>query len=190
MIHTNASLSGWGGQAPSQRCQGSWSQNFKHFHINVLEAMAVFLTLKKLRPKRGSHVRLVLDSQVIVHCLNRRGSRSRPINHVMIAIFTLARRRSWHLSATHLAGVQNVIADSLSRTKPLESEWSLDVQSFQEISKRLPGLQVDLFATEYNHKLPCYVAPNLDPQAFAMDALLLDWNQWDRIYLFPRSTAS
>ena len=57
--------------------------------------MVVFLALKRLNPIRQSHIRLVLDNQVVVHCLNQRGSRSRPINLVMIAIFLLARRRSW-----------------------------------------------------------------------------------------------
>ena len=37
---------------------------------------------------------------------------------------------------------------------------------------------------EYNHKLSCYVAPNLDPRASATDALSLEWNQWDRISPF------
>ena len=185
VIHTDASLTGWGGHAPSSSVQGTWSTPLSHLHINVLEAMAVLLALKRLKPRRKSHVRLVLDSQVIVHCLNRRGSKSRPINHVMIAIFSLARKRAWHLSATHLAGVRNVIADSLSRSAPLESEWSLDRESFLWIQKQVPNLQVDLFATEYNHQLPLYVAPNLDPRALATDALSLDWNQWRCIYLFP-----
>ena len=53
VIHTDASRSGWDGQAPSQTYQGTWSQTFQRFHINVLEAMAVFLTLKRLKPKKG-----------------------------------------------------------------------------------------------------------------------------------------
>ena len=42
---------------------------------------------------------------------------------------------------------------------------------------RVQDLQMDLFATEYNHKLKCYVASNLDPQEFTIDALSLNWNQ-------------
>ena len=184
-IHTDASRSGWGGQAPHQTCQGTWSPTFQRFHINVLEAMAVLLSLKRLNPPRRIHIRLVLDNSAVVHCINRKGSRSGSVNQVMIAILSLARRRSWHLSAIHLAGVQNVVADALSRTKPLESEWSLDHRSFRWIQDQVPDLEVDLFATEYNTKIPLYVAPNLDPLALATDALALDWNQWKRIYLFP-----
>ena len=44
---------------------------------------------------------------------------------------------------------------------------------------------MDLFATEYNFKIRHYVASNLDPQVLATDALSLDWNQWNAIYLFP-----
>ena len=91
----------------------------------------------------------------------------------MIALFSLVRKKSWHLSATRLARVRSVVADSFSRTEALELEGSLDDLSFQWTSNHLPNLQVDLFVTEYNYKLPTYVAPNLDPQAFATYAFTL-----------------
>ncbi|XP_068205375.1 uncharacterized protein [Palaemon carinicauda] len=160
-IHTDAFLSGWGGYHKQRMFQGSLSPAMKHFHINVLEAMAVLLTLKRLSPPRSTHVRIVSDSTAVVHCINRGGSKTPNLNQVLVMIFTLVLEKNWFLSASHLAGVQNVIADSLSRTKPLESEWSLDVNSFRWISRLVPGLQVDLFATQLNHKLPYYVAPNL-----------------------------
>ena len=174
-----------GGHTPSKKVQGQWSLKFQQFHINILEAMAVFLSLKRLIPKKNLHIRLVLDSKTIVHCINRNGSRSPQINHVMLAIFNLAQRRNWHLSAVHLQGVRNVTADSLSRSKPLETEWSLDEKSFCFIQSQVPKLQVDLFATSNNNKLPRYVAPNLDPNAVGTDAMSLDWNRWTHIYLFP-----
>ena len=184
-FHTDASLAGWGGHTPTKSVQGRWSGQFQSFHINILEAMAVFLTLKRINPKRGSHIRLMLDSNTIVHCINRNGSRSPQINHVILAILSLARRRSWHLSAAHIEGVRNVQADALSRTAPLESEWMLDRLSFQFILTQVPTLQIDLFATSANHQLPLYVAPNVDPHAVGTDALSLDWNRWQSIYLFP-----
>ena len=78
-----------------------------------------------------------------------------------------------------------MIADSVSRTKPIESEWSLDQASFRWILNKVPDLQIDLFATGDNHKLPLYISPNLDPKAVTMDALSIDWDKWERIYLFP-----
>ncbi|XP_068211771.1 uncharacterized protein [Palaemon carinicauda] len=155
-----------GGHTPLKKVQGSWSQRFKQFHINILEAVAVFLSLKKLHLKNNIHIRLVLDSKGIVHCLNRQGSRSPQINHVMFAILSLAQRKRWHLSASRLHGVQNVMADSLSRTHPLETEYSLDKKSFSFVQELFPGLQVDLFMS-LNKKLPSYVAPNMDPVTVA-----------------------
>ena len=103
---------------------------------------------------------LVLDSQVFVHFINREGSRTRYINHVMIAIFQLARKRYWYLPASHLERARNVIEDSLSRSVPLESERSLDDKSFQWTLDWVLDLQVGLFVTESNYKLKCYIASN------------------------------
>ncbi|KAL8584959.1 hypothetical protein ACOMHN_043595 [Nucella lapillus] len=36
--------------------------------------------------------------------------------------------------------------------------------------------QVDLFATRFNHRLPLYVSPVLDPTAWAIDALSIPWS--------------
>ena len=45
-----------------------------------------------------------------------------------------------------------------------------------------PGL--DLFATCLNNRLPVYVSPRPDPQALALDALILDWNTLPLAYAF------
>ena len=127
----------------------------------------------------------MVDNTTVVHCINRGGSKSPRINHVMLAIFHLAKRRKWHLSAAHVQGVMNVVADSLSRNTAIESEWELDEASFSFIQKKVPNLQIDLFATEFNRKLLTYIDPTIDPKSAGMDALATDWNQWSTIYLFP-----
>ena len=71
IIHTDASLSGWGGHSPPQGIQGTWSAAFQQFYINILEAMTVLLILKCLKPMKKIHIRLVLDRAVIVTCLNQ-----------------------------------------------------------------------------------------------------------------------
>ena len=185
IIHTDASLEGWGGHSENKSVSGTWSPALQNCHINVLELMAVFLTLRSLRPKKGVHIKLFIDNQTAVHCLRRGGSRAKALNHVVLAIVRLSQKKGWYISPTHLAGAQNVIADALSRQKPQEGEWSLDPASFQEILKTYPTLQVDLFATRENHKLPLFVTPYHDPTAVARDALSLDWNKFSNLYLFP-----
>ena len=58
-------------------------------------------------------------------------------------------------------------------------EWSLHPEVFKAICS-----QVDLFATRFNNKLPQFVSPVLDPQAWAVDALSLSWENLDP-YAFP-----
>ena len=54
----------------------------------------------------------------------------------------------------------------------------------QAICSRWHQPQVDLFATRFNNKLPQFVSPVLDPQAWAVDALSLSWENLDP-YAFP-----
>ena len=55
---------------------------------------------------------------------------------------------------------------------------------FQAICSRWHQPQVDLFATRFNNKLPQFVSPVPDPQAWAVDALSLSWENLDP-YAFP-----
>ena len=64
------------------------------------------------------------------------------------------------------------------------TEWSLHPEVFQGICSRWRQPQVDLFATRFNNKLPQFVSPVPDPQAWAVDALGLSWEDLDP-YAFP-----
>ena len=76
---------------------------------------------------------------------------------------------------------RNVIADKLSRLgQTIQTEWSLH----QAICSRWHQPQVDLFATRFNNKLPQFVSPVPDPQAWAVDALSVSWEDLGP-YTFP-----
>ena len=76
------------------------------------------------------------------------------------------------LRARHIPGRLNVIADKPSRLgQTIQMEWSLHPEVFQAICSRWHQSQVDLFATRFNNKLPQFVSPVPDPQAWAVDAL-------------------
>ena len=92
------------------------------------------------------------------------------------------------LRARHVPGSLNVIADGLSRRNQIQStEWSLSPQIFKQISKLWESLQVDLFTTSLNKKFPTYASPILDPQAWAVDALNIPWENM-LAYVFPPTT--
>ena len=89
------------------------------------------------------------------------------------------------LRAHHIPGRLNVIADKLSRLgQTIQTEWSLHPEVFQAVCSRWHQPQVDLFATRFNNKLPQFVSPVPDPQAWAVDALSLSWENLDP-YAFP-----
>lgn len=186
-VHTDASLVGWGFHSSDGRSgSGKWSETFQRLHINVLELATVYIALKALRPLPGSHVRVHADNMTTVHCINRRGSSKSPaLNSWILSLGLMLRQQRTFLTAFHVAGVSNVVADALSRDQPIDSEWSLDQDSFQWMCTLAAPPQVDLFATHENHQIPNYVSPILDPLAVGKDAFLLDWNRWEVIYLFP-----
>ena len=99
-------------------------------------------------------------------------------------------RRQMVLRARHIPGRLNVIADKLSRHKQvIQTEWSLLQEVFDHLCARWHTPQVDLFATRYNHKLPKFVSPVPDPQAWRVDALSLNWEGLDA-YAFPSCVSS
>ena len=77
------------------------------------------------------------------------------------------------------------MAVGLSRSKPLSSEWALDLESFCWICDREFVPEVDLFTTRENHLLPQFVSPVPDHLAAGTDTFSMSWNQWNLLYLFP-----
>ena len=86
-----------------------------------------------------------------------------------------------------------------SHPRPTERDSRQAIQTWPDHSNRVvtssssvssymlpvaPVHQVDLFATRFNNKLPQFVSPVPDPQAWAVDALRLSWENLDP-YAFP-----
>ena len=90
------------------------------------------------------------------------------------------------LHVQHLTGTMNMVADKWSRAnKAIPTEWCIDNSVFRAVTNQLGEPGVDLFATCLNKKLPVYVSPCPDPQALAIDALTMDWNNLPLAYGFP-----
>ena len=89
------------------------------------------------------------------------------------------------LKARHIPGCPNVMANLLSRSNQVQSpEWSLHPQVFKQICQKWFTPHVDLFATHLNHKVPLYVSPIPDPNAWDIDALNINWTGLTA-YAFP-----
>ena len=123
-VFTDASLQGWGvHDSWGRRLQGRWSPFLQTCHINILELVAVFLAIKKLQFPPSCHLRLHSDNMTAVNCLARGGSaKSPPLNSWVLSILQLLSKKALHLTACHIAGVRNVVADGLLRSKSLSTE--------------------------------------------------------------------
>ena len=178
LIFTDASNAGWGAHLDHESTRGVWSHAEKHLHINLLEMKAVFLALQFFRLTcKNNRVFIASDNTSVVSYINKQGgTRSAELCALMWRILTWCNLNNVTLRARHVPGSLNVIADGLSRRNQIQStEWSLSPQVFKQISKIWESPQVDLFATRLNTKLPLYVSPIPDPQAWAVDALNIPW---------------
>ena len=116
------------------------------------------------------------DNSTVVSYINRQGGTRSP--QLCLQTWELLRwcvTNKVTLSAVHLAGRLNIMADALSRGKVLPTEWMLHPSVVQSIFMTLERPHIDLFASALNNQLPVYCARGQDPKAWASDAFSISW---------------
>ena len=191
VLTSDASLEGWGGYLHGeglrpQLTQGEWSQQEKLLHINVLELRAVRLACQRFEASiAGSPILIESDNTTTVSYLNRQGGvHSRQLNREVGLFFQWLIPRGILLTAVYRPGVDNTLADFLSRHRADSREWSLSSRVVTRLFALWGTPQVDLFATGTNHKLPLFFSRLPDPQAAGVDGLSLCWSG-RLLYAFP-----
>ena len=149
-----------------------WSDTESHLNINFLELKAIFLAL----------------TTVVSYINKEDGMTLGSLCALLWRLLSWCHPRGIVLRERHIPGRLNVIAYKLSRHKQvIQTESSLSQQVFNLLCSRWVQPQVDLFATQFNHKLPKFVSPVPDQTAWAVDALSLPWENLD-VYAFPPVT--
>ena len=98
------------------------------------------------------------------------GVRSQTLSLAARNLWDRALSRGIDLSAVHLPGVQNVIADEESRTLQSLAEWMPERSICGRVMHLLGQCSVDLFATHLNNQLRRYTSWHPDPFAIPTDA--------------------
>ena len=75
-------------------------------------------------------------------------------NQIAYDIWDLCVNNNSWLTATRIAGVENVEADKESRLFNDRTEWTLKSEIFAQIITRWGTPEIDLFATRLNTQLP------------------------------------
>ena len=188
-ISTDASRVGWGAICDTDNsfAQDTWSSDYVNLHINELELRAIQNALLTLcGTLHNAHVHVKSDNSTSVAYINKMGGNTPALDSVTKEIWAWCLDANIWISASHIAGVDNVQADRLSR-RDMNKELQLSPIVFCNIVTKLREYvrpDIDLFASKFNHQLPFYVSWSRDPCAFAIDAFSLSW---DNIipFIFP-----
>ena len=107
-------------------------------HINSLELLAAFLCLKSFcKNKSGIHVLLRWDNSTAVAYINKKGGMvSKYCNYLAFEIWSWSVKKDIWLSASHLPGVENNIADLKFRHIYDNNEWSLNPCMFEKVCEK------------------------------------------------------
>ena len=117
------------------------------------------------------------NSSAVTYINHMGGTRSTVLAEIAIQFWTWALQRGIILKARHIAGVENVTADKMSRIIVRDrSDWKLNPVIFSRISSLWGPLHVDMFATRLSTLLPRFFSWKPEPQAEATDAFLQDWS--------------
>jgi hypothetical protein len=189
VFQTDASDSGWGIHSTthtSLQSQGVWSHEQASLHINVRELYVVYICLTIFcRTMVKVHIRFELDNLTAVTYINQMGrSKSIACDTVAKKIWEWCCYRDLWLTALHIPGSTNVIADSLSRKYPSDHEWMLNPLIFRKICELFSPISIDLFASKLNFQLPRFASWKPDPQATIIDAFSISWEK-EYFYAFP-----
>ena len=185
VTESDASLKGWGASVDGASTGGDWTTEEMEFSINWLELKAAFLTLQTFCAQmRDTHIRLMIDNTTAVACINKMASTKPHLFQLVRQVTEWAIERNLTLSAAHIPGRLNVVADRESRTQNLDTEWMLETSVFQQLCEIFGTPEIDLFASRINHQLDKYVSWRPDPGAAHIDAFHMSWSHTYG-YAFP-----
>ena len=184
-VTSDASLKGWGAECNGVTTGGMWTAQESTLHINLLELKAALFALKTFCGNlTNSSILIRSDNSTTVAHINHKGSVKAEAHEIIREIWLWCLENDNFVTATFLPGALNDQADFQSRIDRHQIEWKLDEVIFDKIMDKFGDCDVDLFASRVNNQLPCYVAWNPDPYAWAIDSFTLDWSKF-KGFIFP-----
>ena len=175
MIESYASNVGWRAAFQNEKTGGLWSKKEVLHHINYLELLAAFLALKSFMKGRKDWIALLkMDNITALTYINKMGGAQSHLLCSSIGDVELV------LEDKHLGddpGVENLAADSGSRTVKDRCDWMLNPQDFSKLNQVMRPLKVHLCASRLTHQVPLYFTWRPDSEVMTVDAFTQDWAQ-------------
>ena len=127
------------------------------------------------------HICFGKDNRTVMSHINKLGgTQSQKLSNLAIELWNYALNRNLIISAIHIPGKLNVLADQKSRIFKDSIEWMLNPRIFKGVVTRLSQPDIDLFVSRVNHQIPEFVSWLPEPNVVATDGFNLTWS-----YLFP-----
>ena len=189
-LQTDASGLGWGASDGTTHIGGKWNESEQLRaninQINYLELLVVFHALKAFCCElSNAHVVVQVDNTTAVAYINDMGgSKSKDCNLLAKHLWGWCISRDMQVTAIHIPGASNKVADYKSRHFKVETEWKLDRKVFDGLCSRFGVPEIDLFASRLNAQLDRFVSWAPDPDAESVDAFCLNW-RFFAFYAFP-----
>ncbi|XP_018494476.1 uncharacterized protein LOC108864060 [Galendromus occidentalis] len=186
-ITTDSSLQGWGAWCELGAAGGAWNDDDRLLHISALELKAILLAVQRLaRNHANTSIAVRTDSTNAMPSINNFGSlHSTPLNFLSRQLWAWAFARNIFLRASHIPGLQNELADQLSRTVLDNHSYSVKQHVFDRLESAHGTFEIDLFADFSNYEVATYFSWVKDPFALSVDAFLSRWDPWSNPYAFP-----
>ena len=132
-----------------QEAAGQWSLDESEQHINVLELKAGLFGLKSLcKDMKDTAIMLHMEHAAVAYVNKTGGSKSEARDFVAKEILNWGISKNIWLTASHIPGINNSIADGLSRGESTNKEWSLDENTFKKLLNLWDSLEIDMFASD------------------------------------------
>ena len=114
-------MEGWGSCFQGQSTGGDWLAEEAKHHINWLELRAALQCKRFVTDHRDSHIWLMIDNTTAIAYINKMGS-TKPALLQLTQELTSGHLEDVQLSAAHIPGRLNVVADAESHTHNVDTE--------------------------------------------------------------------
>ena len=142
-IQTEASKQGWSATDGNTPISGRWS-SLERNHIDVLELKAILLALKSYFRHNCNvkHAHILTDnSTALEYIKNMGGMHSVICNDIAKCMWKFAQNRGFWISSSHIPGLDNTVAEKMSRVFSDNTEWMLShkfcMTSFSLVQKSI-----------------------------------------------------
>jgi hypothetical protein len=189
---------GWGGTLtmagqPTLSTRGFFTAAERGWHINALELLACWHTIRALLPValpkekwKDVHLSCELDSVVAIKYAMVANSRSIRMSKIGTRFFDWREQHQLQISCRHIRGIHNGRADALSRQEWSASDWQLSPQLLQRVLRHWGcAVDIDLFASRQNTQSQRYFSWDHDFQAMGVDCLSHAWSGREMLYAYP-----